>query len=246
MIFPIYIASKNRPDASFIKIAQSLVDVDVYVVVEPQDADKYEGNVCVLPDNDRGLMFARNWILANAVSKYFWMIDDDIQSFSQYSDGKTQKISTQEALENAQKEIFQFPNVVMGALEYTQWSWAAKKQYKFNHYCDCVVAINRDALQKYKYDEGFLLKGDRDMVLQIIAGGERTVRLTNLGFSTATYGSNTGGLHDVYHSESAVPKEKLMADRMCRKWGDVCKTVLKTNGRYDAKIDWKRFKVDIG
>jgi len=71
----------------------------VYVVVEPQDAHSYgflECNLLVLPENNRGLWFARQWLLdyccAKGETKVF-MMDDDL-TFARRRDDSRDKFTT--------------------------------------------------------------------------------------------------------------------------------------------------------
>ena len=88
MIYPIYIPSKNRPDAKFLELIKDL-DADKYLILEPQDIDKYDNykdyfTILDLKKNDMGLAFSRDFCKTyadNNNSKWYWLIDDDITKF---------------------------------------------------------------------------------------------------------------------------------------------------------------------
>ena len=65
MIYPIYIPSKNRPDAKFLELIKDL-DTEKHLILEPQDIDKYSKwkdyyKILNLQQNDQGLPFARDF-----------------------------------------------------------------------------------------------------------------------------------------------------------------------------------------
>ena len=72
------------------------------------------------------------------------------------------------------------------------------------------------------------------------------MRCLKLSFSCPTFGANKGGLHEVYNK---LNLEKEMSVKLAKKWGKKLVTlqIKNTNGeeRYDAKINWNRYKVNI-
>ena len=252
MIYPIYIPSKNRPDAKFLELIKDL-DADKYLILEPQDIDKYDNykdyfTILDLKKNDMGLAFSRDFCKTyadNNNSKWYWLIDDDITKFYKTLNNKNVPITPKEALESAQEQFSVMP-IALGSLEYQQYSWSQKKPFKLNSYADCVVCFNVERTKKYKYDLQFKLKQDRDMALQIMSDNQYVMRALKISFSCPSYGSNKGGLHEVYHKQKL---EKTMAERLVKKWGKKYANLQvkehSSGTRYDAKINWKAFKVDI-
>ena len=65
MIHPIYISSKNRPEAKFLELIKDL-DTEKHLILEPQDIDKYSKwkdyyKILNLQKNDQGLYFSRDY-----------------------------------------------------------------------------------------------------------------------------------------------------------------------------------------
>jgi TET-associated glycosyltransferase-like protein len=107
-MFQIYIPSKGRPDFATARLFNEphppcidpyvVVDIDMEekprpytVFLEPQDFEAYRkaghASIVVLPENDKGIAYARQAILDYAIQngdKWFWMIDDDVIQFSAY------------------------------------------------------------------------------------------------------------------------------------------------------------------
>lgn len=244
MVFPILIPSKKRPKS---KIFQLLKDdnLDFFVVVEPQDLNdyKYLGNrIIVLPENNRGLPYSRNYTLKKTVEfnfDWFWMIDDDVSRFYKTINRRNIPITPRDAFELSENFILKSDNVAQAAMEYQQFSWSQSKSVSYNSYCDVVVCINTKKAKNIKFRDEVTLKLDRDFTLQCLSRGYRTLKINHIAFSCPKNGSNEGGLFDVY--KSGVEREAV--DEMCRIWGkDICQPVLKKGGRYDVKINWKYFK----
>lgn len=249
-IYPIFIPSKNRPEGKTFKLLQD-IPCHKYIIVEPQDFEHYldlneNYTIIKMPENNMGLPYARNFLKKFAESKYdwWWQIDDDISGFYNTINRKNVKISPDKALYEAQ-ELFKKLPVAIGSLEYQQFAWSQTKDFKLNSYADCVVCFNSKRTKPYNYDENQQLKQDRDMVLQVLKDGHFTMRTCKISFAAPTMGTNKGGLQAIYREE----KEKTSVEHLIKKWGKNLVTMQikqqAQGNRYDAKINWKRFKVNI-
>jgi hypothetical protein len=252
MYYPIYIPSKNRPEGKSFDLLKD-IDTEKYIIVEPQDIKKYEHleknfNILTLEKNNQGLYYVRDFTKTYAEKtnvKWYWVIDDDISKFYRTENNKNKPITPHEALTSAE-ELFSSMPIALGSLEYQQYAWSQKKLFKINSYADCVVCFNTEKTKKYNYDLQFQLKGDRDMALQIMKDKQYVMRALQISFSCPKFGSNKGGLFDVYNK---LKLEKTMAELLAKKWGNryviLQKKLTKDGIRYDAKINWKAFSVKI-
>jgi hypothetical protein len=87
--YPVYIPSKGRSDHCL--VARELIKdkVPFRLVVEPQEKDIYaarfgDEKILVLPENDQGLVYARNWIKKHATAEScarHWQLDDNLYGF---------------------------------------------------------------------------------------------------------------------------------------------------------------------
>ena len=249
-IYPIFIPSKNREDGKTFNLLKD-IDCNKYIVVEPQDFEKYQKysdnfEIIKIDKNNQGLPYARNFLKQCAEKKYdwFWQIDDDISQFFETKNNKNVKISPETALDKAQ-DLFKVLPVALGSLEYQQFAWSQKKEFKLNSYADCVVCFNTKRTRKYKYDNKQHLKQDRDLVLQILNDKQFTMRTCRISFGAPTMGTNKGGLQSIYREN----KEKEAVESLIKKWGsNLIKIQVKDQKqgkRYDAKINWKHFKVNF-
>lgn len=254
---PIVCLSKGRASA---KLAKTLVvfseaPIDLRArflcVVEPQDYEAYKAefpkiDFWVLPQNDPGLPFVRQWVLANAqrASLPFWMIDDDISRFGFSNGKKVLPCSAAEAFTQADREIAEAQQAlgntrVLGqaAMEYQQFSWSATKSLAWRSYCDVCVWINAPKLDPRTAYRAHMAKEDRDFTIQVLASGQEVARLRKIAFTCPKNGSNEGGLKPLYDSKVW---ESGGVDIMQKAWPGVVSRQVKPDGRVDAKIDWKR------
>ena len=250
-IFPVYILSKDRVQNKTAELMKNC-GVPHKLFVEPQEVDAYSEqhgaeNIVNIKQNDRGLVYVRNFILDYATERgddWFWMLDDDIGSFFSREGTRTKKCDADEALLGAQYILGPGKDAHVGqlALEYQQFAWSAKKDYRTNSYADCVVALNTKKLKRsrIRYDEDLQLKVDRDLTIQIIVSGLDVVRVTRFLFSTPKNGSNAGGLQSVY--QSGVEKNNSLA--LAKKWPAFCAPFTKRDGRQDVKISWNKIRTE--
>lgn len=269
--WPMVIASKGRAGlrrfrGEMIHVSQTIRlfmhapdTVPWVVLVEPQDAEAYrrvlpKGKVHVLPKNDQGLMYARQYALDMSAARgfsWFWMVDDDIlhwlrciddRSIPQHGDAGWQVILDAQRLIATLDTRFEASKhpVGLAALEYRQLVWNnGKKPIILNGYADVAVALHARRLAEYgvAYDQSFRLKGDRDFTLATMAAGLQVVRTGQLGFSTPPNSCPPGGLQKVYLTPGV---EEASSKQLAAKWNQPWAVYHpKKDGRPDVRIDWK-------
>ena len=230
---PIFIPTKSRYDNC--KTAELFGCLsNLYLVVEPQEEMHY----IILPKNNMGLAYARNYILQYAKKMgydWFWMLDDDISAI--YKREGTKLIKDINALYIAEELISNDTGQI--ALEYKQFAWSANKDYVVNSYADVCVCINVLCAisNKITFRDEVCLKLDRDFTMQIINLGYKVKRTTLSAFNAPKNGSNKGGLKYLYDQKN---KELNDSKKMIELWGDdICRLNIKKDGRPDVKIIWK-------
>lgn len=250
--WPIIVNTKGRSDSKLLHALAARPDLDVTIVVEPQEFIDYRGvlpslRCSVLDEDNRGLFYSRNRALDLADERdldWFWLLDDDIQRFTRVIDKKTHACPIDEALMAAQDAALAMPNIGQVSLEYEQFAWSCGGRVKMNSYADNVVGFNAAALRAraIRFREPFIslgIKGDRDITAQILAAGLDTARITSHAFKTPRDGSNKGGLHDLY---ARAGRERAGSEALARMWPWCCSVVVKPNGREDAKMEWARVR----
>jgi len=118
--FPIYIPSKDRADQAFTAEMLFRDGVDFKVVVEPQEVEKYsmlgKQRLLVLPENDRGLVYARNWIKDHATAaghERHWQFDDDIPQMERVYRGYRIQCSSNAAIVVAEDFAERYENIAL-------------------------------------------------------------------------------------------------------------------------------------
>jgi hypothetical protein len=239
----IYITTKSRYDNC------KTVDLignykNLYIIVEPQEYENYKNNypnfnIIQLPENNRGLSYARNFIKIhteeNNIDDY-WVLDDDISYFYERDDKKLNRVDFETCLKNS-KKFFKENKIAVGGLEYRQYAWSANKRLIENSFCDSAVFIDNTLTKGIRYNLELKLKIDRDFCIKVIKSGNKTGRDTFYAFSVPPNGSNKGGLKEIAYDVEDL--EKKMCLKMVEIWGsDICQYIVKEDGRNDLKIHW--------
>jgi hypothetical protein len=249
-MFPIYIPSKGRPKCLTAKLLSGL---NYYVVVEPQDADAYAGlPLVVLPANNQGIGYSRNWIKsysANLGEKYHWQIDDDMKSFCSRVPGKpfVGNISPELALMEAELLVAKYCNI--GELGIGCNAWPPPEDYlsinKQPHQC---ILINNDTKSNFRSE--FNPVEDLDFTLQVLTEGWCTILMNHLRTCSvsATSGKLRGKIieYDVESLNAYRIKVRMKMEKLCAAWPSLPLSVKMTNdGRPQirrGKKVWAAFK----
>lgn len=219
------------------------------VFVEPQDQASYKAagvsNLHVLPANDQGISFVRNYILDFARQcnhEWIWMIDDDVTDFGVASAGKVAIRSASAVLCGFQDvaKRYQFP---VNGINYRQYAWAASKtrsRYRVNVKTAEVCTLLFVPKITWQYRSRFNLKEDRDFCLQAIKHSSGVFFDSCSCFNCPNVGTNAGGLQ----SEYAINRDHEAAVRFAREWHPYA-SVVKKAGRVDAKLDVKGLALSL-
>lgn len=238
----IFIPTKNRLENSTLLKFSNENNINVNVVLEPQDYEKYKlkypnFNYIILPINNGGITYVRNYIKKYTIDNlidYYWQLDDDITGLF-YREGTKLIRSDFNILKKAQEQFIK-NNISLGALEYRQFAWSASKDIIENSFCDSCVFVNNIELKNLIYNNYLEGKEDRDFAMQVIKLGKKTGRTTIYAFSAPANGSNDGGLKETFYD---IGKEEICVKRMVEVWGEnICKPIIKNDGRNDVKIMW--------
>ena len=223
---------------------------NLYIVVEPQEFEQYKNkyqdfNIIQLPENNKGLSYARNYIKnqteQNNIENY-WLLDDDISYFYEREGTKLNRIDFVTCLNNS-RQFFKQNNIAVGALEYRQYAWSSNKRLIENSFCDSAVFIDNNLTKGLRYNEDLKLKIDRDFCIKTIKAGNKTGRDTFYAFSVPPNGSNKGGLKEMAYDVEGL--ERNMCLKMVEIWGaDICQHIIKEDGRNDLKIHWNNINTN--
>lgn len=247
-----YINSKGRADTISTSKLLDACGIRHKIVVEPQDVSEYKqtllntGSLLVLPENNKGLPYAREFTLQNAIANYdkggtqhICILDDDVKAFGRVVNERCKKGDANDLLWAG--EVFVEKDIAQMALQYQQFAWSAKKAFTYPTHCDCVVFFNLKKVRNIHYDTQFKMKGDWDYSLQVLKNRMIAATFNKVYMAVPTMGTNKGGLSEGY----ADNKDWEMARRLSMKWGsDIVSLKWKNRaGRkvIDCKVDWKHF-----
>jgi len=229
----VFVPSKNRPNTKIVERWAS-AGITPLIFVEPQDAEAYEGlPIEVLPENNQGLVYSRNYILNYAREngvEWFCMCDDDIVNFGEVKAGKTWLRDARVVLKVW--DIAQKYDFALTGLAYRQYAWSEKKPVRINTKLpECCVMMQTEKIQhNYRKLE---LKHDRDFAMQSIRDRGTVAVFNRYCIQVPNIGSNAGGLHEIYHDDTKYAQA-------CRNFVDLWpqySRIIKRKGRFDVKVD---------
>ena len=278
--YPIFIPSKGRASSSNCTWHQLREnDLEHTIVVEPQEFKRYTRvlrgeaygqksaqvrlcssvtKIVALPRNEKGIRYARNYILNYLAPRegWFWIIDDDIRGFFaiQRETLKVVPIDARTALSLIlPRDVLQLqPGTCLIGLEYHQFmtrlNFERLLPYIVDSYVNICVCMNQALFPKDPHGKNLLyrfpVREDYDLCMQIIAQGGHTLRYRCVAFQAPGMGTRPGGMTDFYCSKQKLIRscnqvmEKLWSVQICRERN-------KGTGltrRYDLSIRWSALR----
>jgi hypothetical protein len=252
--YPIFIPSKGRADD--LKTAK-IFDADgvpYSVVVEPSQVEAYKkfgygDKLLVLPENSKGLVYARNWITEYSVSRgdvRHWQIDDDIRQI--YRVYKGHRMVCDSAVAFAASEDFadRYENVALLALNSTFFvpiSRGVQRQknippFYLNHRCYTDVLFLNALPNRWRPPNN----EDTDMTLQVLADGWCTILINAFTIQTVTTMTMKGG-----QTEAFVAGARLkMVRALERRWHGVVTVGRRfKHPQHFIKDNWTKFDTPL-
>jgi hypothetical protein len=234
-MIPIFIPTKGRSgDQKTAELLQK-AGVEYTLVVEPQEKHLYAGhNIVVLPENDKGLAYSRNYILS--LNKgLFGMFDDDVKDFGIVENKRCKSVP--EKLIDFIGLCEKHRGFATYCPNYQQYAWSASKSYSVNIASEVMSIIDASHIGNARYD-GDVFPDDRDFFLQLIMQGRKTVCFEKYWFSCPHVGTNKGGLHSLYASEEY--RDGIM--KLKYKWGELIKVSLRPDHTVNASVNRNKLK----
>jgi hypothetical protein len=238
---PIMIPTKGRAGKTKTDKLMRAAGLSYCFVVEPQDLASYAATGSfhmVLPSNDMGITYARQWILEQMRKqgyKKFWMLDDDIECFGEAIDGKT---VTRDAsvLLDAFNQLRTYGPASMYSLELRQFAWSSKSVQRDKIAMQCVM-FDMQHCEGINYDLRLKIREDYDISFQAIFKGKGTLKSGKYYYGIADMKSQEGGMSKYYNELT----ETHETQKLCRKWPGLVEP-LKKKDRIDVKINWNKIK----
>jgi hypothetical protein len=246
--YPIFVPSLGR--AVNCLTAKMFVkdNVPFHFVVQPDQVKAYADvwgieRILVLPENGKGLVYARNWIKDYSVAQgdeRHWQWDDDIRHIERIYHGHRLPVASNIALAICESFVDRYENVALASLNSTffvvcngttisQWP-----PFYLNQRCyTCFLVMNSLPNRwRYRYNE------DTDMSLQVLADGWCTILFNAFLIQTNTTMTSKGGQTDIYINDGRL----RMARELERVWPGVVSVSRRFN-RPQHMIEgvWKKF-----
>ncbi len=240
--FPIYVPSKGRPEHCLTAELFAAEGLPFHLVIEPQDADNYArfgAHRLILPENDKGLVFARNWIKKHSLAQgdaRHWQFDDDIDYMSRRMGALRIRCSASAALRAAEAFVERYENIALASFnsEFLITNKTNDPPFYLNHRCyTCFLMLNSlPNVWRNRYNE------DTDMTLQVLADGWCTVLFNAFLIKTETTMTTKGGNTTIYTNDGRL----RMARSLERMWPGVV-SVKRRFKRPQHKVarEWRMF-----
>lgn len=254
--YPVFIPSKGRADRLLTAKMFTKAGVPFKVVVEPSEVPAYErqwgaDSVVSLPENNRGLVYSRNWIKRHSTEQghaRHWQFDDDIRRMIRLHRGKRIVCDAGVALAVAEDFTDRYENVALTS--FNSWflvpttgimamDW---KPFMLNARCYTVFLVS-NAIPNYwrgRYNE------DTDMSLQVLAAGMCTVLLNAFLIDTPTTMTAPGGQMVSAAGSYQGDGRLRMARDLERQWPGVVTVKRKfKRAQHEIKGLWQKFDTPL-
>ncbi len=242
--YPIFIPTKERSDVDLTASYLRQDGVPFTLVIEPQEFDIYAahyGKECllVLPENDRGLIYVRNWIkdyaTALGVDRH-WQIDDNIAGFRRWYKGARIRCHSAIALRVCEDFSDRYTNVAISGLNYSMFAVASgQPPFVLNaHVYSCTLILN-EIPHRFRPPAN----EDVDMCLQVLSDGWCTVQINAFLCEKKPTMTIPGGQTDIaYRGDGRLD----MARALERAWPGVVRTGRRYNRpQHVVHSGWRKF-----
>lgn len=257
--YPIYVPSKARSDKPLTARMFDKADVPYFMVVQPDQVESYaewdrRGCLLVLPEDDKGLVYARNWIKEHSIAagnKRHWQFDDDISRIRHLYRGHRLPCDAGLALAICEDFVDRYENVAVASLNsdffVVSTMGIAQQQWPPFYrngrcYTDFLVLNSTPNRWRHRYNE------DTDMSLQVLADGWCTILFNTFLIQTeatkanATNNRTGGGQAAVYAGDGRL--------KMARELERVWPGTVETRRRFDrpqhfVRGQWKKFDNEL-
>lgn len=244
--YPVYIPSKSRYESRLTVKALEKINVPYKIVVEKEEYENYlkyinKENILILPESNKGLIYARNWIKQHSIKTYkakrHWQLDDNISWFLRLNNNQKCDVASGTIFRCAEDFTDRFSNVAFSGFQYDSFAPRKSKHKPFTintRIYSCTLVNN-----KIPYFWRSIYNDDTDICLQALKDGWTTILfyafLAKKAQTMTVKGGNTEQLY-------TIPDGRLkMAQALKMLHPDVV-TVKKRFNRWQHVVNYKPFK----
>ena len=241
--YPVFILSRGRADIAKTPALLDEARIPYTLVVEPHEEAAYadafpHAERLVLRDSDRGIAYARQYLLDFARRETFacyWQLDDNLHGFFRCGDGKSQKVTARAALSALEGLADGYEHLALVAADYQQFAFRAKTLFSVNARAYACVLTRTDTGIDYRPPAE--MKEDVDFTLQHLAAGWNTLLVHEWAMDKTPMGKNKkGGLVEKYRAGLHEDAARWIVAQ----WAAYAELKSKPGG-VDALVHWKRF-----
>ena len=243
-MFPIYIPSRDRAGKIVVPALLAACGLDYRIVIEPQFWDGYikeygPSMLLVLPKNNGGLPFVRNWIKQKSISdgdQYHWQIDDNVKKFLVRRDGKNIQEKPSIGLAEIERWVLKYKNVDIAGMGHQLWAWSAGSPISINHAPNTVFLVKNSCKAAWRDN----CPEDADFAMQVLTNGNCCAQFNHIIFDKPASGTMAGGAKEVCYSGDGP---RLRSEGMAKLWPGCFEPAIR-NGRWRVKPSriWSTFK----
>lgn len=253
-INPLYIVSKGRWETMYTSKSLSRMKIPHYIVIEPQDYDKYKTAVSnfgiedyvtllVAPFSNHGdgPGRARNWAWDHSISigaESHWVLDDNISDFYRLHQNKRIRVESAVFFRAMEDFVNRYDNIPIAGPNY-RFFIASDQKYPplvFNTRIYSTLLIRNNCKHRWRgrYNE------DTDLCLRVLKDGDCTVQFNAfLQDKSTTQRVKGGNTSEFYHSEGNTDKASWK-DGYLNAEGTIQKSQMLVDMHPDvAKMVWK-------
>ena len=255
--YPVYIPSKGRSDRPLTAKMFDRDGVPFRFVVEPNEVPAYaadwgEERVLVLPENNRGLVYSRNWIKQHAIGEgheRHWQFDDDVWRLRRLHHGRRYPCDSRIALVVAEDFVDRYENVGLCSFNssfFVPATQGISLQKWPPFYLNSRCYTNFLMMNSLPYGWRNRYNEDTDMTLQVLAGGWCTILFNVFVMDTPeTMEAHGGQMMSATGSYQGDGRLK-MARELERVWPHVVETRRRfKRPQHHIKHDWKKFDTPL-
>lgn len=247
--YPIYVPSKGRFKNCLTANCFVQDELPFRLVVEPQEKREYADRfglkrLLVLPHDDRGLIYVRNWIKSHATEEgheRHWQLDDNIRTVRRLYRGNRIKCRAGIAFAAVEDFVDRYENIAVAGLNYEMFAPPGTKLPPFHlnqRVYSCSLVLNS---LPYRWRSTY--NDDTDYCLQVLAAGWCTVLVNVFLIQKMSTMIIKGGNTDVLYQGDGRLK---MARSLERLWPGVVETKRRyKRPQHVVRYAWGKFDTPL-
>ena len=245
--YPIYVVSRGRHENCLTPKFLIRDGTPFRLVVEREEAEAYakygRDRLHLLPQSNRGLIYARNWVLDDAKAEghaRFWILDDNIYDVKRRYQGKRIPCNSAVAFAAVEDFVDRYENVAIAGLGYEMFApnGLSLPPYLLNTHVYSCTLFNCAVPIRWRS----ALNDDTDLCLQALALGWCTVNVQAFLIKKVRTMLLKGGNTGIYQGDGRLK----MARSLERLWPGVVETRRRfKRPQHVIKDAWLRFNTPL-